>query len=65
MSSYGGSIKTGTLNHLSTIANNKNYEVIAVSDTDSDKLNKIREKFNIKNIYQSYTELISSTFGFS
>ena len=41
--SYGNNSES-TLNHLAALEQNKNYEIIGISDTDESKLKSARER---------------------
>ena len=53
--SYGNNSES-MLNHLAALEQNKNYEIIGISDTDESKLKSARERYKIKNSYNSYKE---------
>jgi predicted dehydrogenase len=55
--SYGNNSES-MLNHLAALEQNKNYEIIGISDTDESKLKSARERYKIKNSYNSYKDLI-------
>lgn len=45
--------------HIPNICNNKKFEVVAFADLDKSLLNKVGSKYNIKNLFTNYHEMIS------
>ena len=57
VSSYGAETSAHPLNHIDALNDNKNFDIVGISDNDARKLALIQDKFQIKNAYQSYKDL--------